>query len=317
MTYRYPFSAYPVGWYQVAWSGEVAPGEVVPLHYFGRDLVLYRTRGGEAVVLDAHCPHLGAHLGHGGRVEEDTIVCPFHAWRYGKDGRCVEARFSQRDRAPDAAVFSWPVREVSGLVMVYYHPAGERPRFELPTVAEYGAPGWLGYETYRYEVRMHVQELAENVPDAVHFNYVHGVGATPTVEHALDGPIYRQITRVPEHDGAGGGHEFRQAVYGLGLIVLHAGGPVPQVQVVAPTPIDEERVDFRASLLFYEGGGATELSEIGRGMARMMDDQFKVDIRIWENKVYRDAPPLVEEDSSLIALRRWARQFYPEDRTGA
>ena len=33
---------------------------------------------------------------------------------------------------------------------------------------------------------------------------------------------------------------------------------------------------------------------------------------IWENKVYRERPALVEDDGPLPELRRWARQFYPE-----
>jgi len=308
MTYRYPFPPDPVGWYQVAWSEDVAPGAVLPLHYFGRDLVLFRTAGGDPVVLDAHCPHLGAHLGHGGTVEGDAILCPFHAWSYGPDGRCRGARFSERSTPPDVSVRSWPVRELSGLIFMHYHPQGGEPGFEPEPVAEYAAPGWVGYETYRYTVRMHVQELAENVPDGVHFHYVHGVGATPRIDHELDGPVYRQVTTVPSMEADG---VFRQRVQGLGFIVLHAEGSLPQVQVVCPTPIDDERVDFRASLLFYEGDGATALSAAGQSMADLMAGQFEADIRIWENKVYWKAPSLVEEDGALAALRRWARQFYP------
>src|SRR4051812_45876125 len=82
LPYRYPMSPYPTGWYLLAESGSVQPGDVVPLRYFGKDLVLFRTDAGEAVVLDAHCPHLGAHLGHGGTVEGEAIRCPFHSWRF-------------------------------------------------------------------------------------------------------------------------------------------------------------------------------------------------------------------------------------------
>ena len=69
MSGRYPFPAYPNGWFRMAYSAELAVGEVAPLHFLGRDLVLFRDEEGEAHVLDAFCPHLGAHLGIGGRVE--------------------------------------------------------------------------------------------------------------------------------------------------------------------------------------------------------------------------------------------------------
>ncbi|MEN3271267.1 MAG: hypothetical protein V7636_28, partial [Actinomycetota bacterium] len=69
LPYRYPMSPYPTGWYLLAESKDVQPGDVLPIEYFGKELVLFRTEAGEAVVLDAHCPHLGAHLGYGGTVE--------------------------------------------------------------------------------------------------------------------------------------------------------------------------------------------------------------------------------------------------------
>ena len=77
----------PNGWFIVARSDELAPGEMRPLYAFGRDLVLFRTEGGEARLLDAHCPHLGAHLAVGGRVEGECIRCPFHGWRFDGDVR--------------------------------------------------------------------------------------------------------------------------------------------------------------------------------------------------------------------------------------
>ena len=64
--YRYPFPPYADGWFQVAYSDELDTSDVLPLKYFGRDLVLFRNESGQACVLDAHCAHLGAHLGHGG-----------------------------------------------------------------------------------------------------------------------------------------------------------------------------------------------------------------------------------------------------------
>ena len=67
--YRFPFSSNPIGWFAVAYSHDLPAGGVLPLAYFGTDLVAFRAEDGTAHVLDAHCPHLGAHLGHGGVVE--------------------------------------------------------------------------------------------------------------------------------------------------------------------------------------------------------------------------------------------------------
>ena len=65
---RYPFPI-PFGWYQVGYPDDVDPGQARPLHYFGRDLVIWRDEDAGAFhVNDAYCPHLDAHLGHGGSV---------------------------------------------------------------------------------------------------------------------------------------------------------------------------------------------------------------------------------------------------------
>ncbi|MBK7972698.1 MAG: Rieske (2Fe-2S) protein [Deltaproteobacteria bacterium] len=63
MASRFPMPQNPNGWFQVGLSRDVSAGEVKSIHYFGKDLVLFRTQEGEAKVFDAVCPHLGAHLG--------------------------------------------------------------------------------------------------------------------------------------------------------------------------------------------------------------------------------------------------------------
>ncbi len=88
--------AYPEGWFQVSHAEDLPAGEVMPLHYFGRELVLFRTDSGVPQVLDGHCVHLGAHLGHGGRVEDDRLLCPFHSWAYGTDGVCLNIPYAER-----------------------------------------------------------------------------------------------------------------------------------------------------------------------------------------------------------------------------
>ena len=84
--YRFDIPPFPNGWFQVAFSDELSTGDVLPLQYFGRHLVLFRGEDGGARALDAFCPHLGAHLGYGGKVEDNCIRCPFHAWRWNGSG---------------------------------------------------------------------------------------------------------------------------------------------------------------------------------------------------------------------------------------
>ena len=66
---------FPMGWFSVSRSHELAIGEVKPVKAFDRELVLYRTRSGRVALQDAFCPHLGAHLGHEGRVIGESVRC--------------------------------------------------------------------------------------------------------------------------------------------------------------------------------------------------------------------------------------------------
>ena len=53
MNARYPFPAAPNGWFSVASADDLLRGDVRPLHYLGRDLVLFRGEDGSARVFDA------------------------------------------------------------------------------------------------------------------------------------------------------------------------------------------------------------------------------------------------------------------------
>src|SRR5471032_2315518 len=93
---RFPFPI-PFGWYQVAFPSDLAPGEVTAAEYWDRELVLWRDTAGTFHLQDAFCPHLGAHLAYGGRVDGDLLTCPFHGWKF--DGRSEERRVGKECRS--------------------------------------------------------------------------------------------------------------------------------------------------------------------------------------------------------------------------
>ena len=84
---RFPFGI-PQGWYAVATSDELSVGRIVTRRYFEREIVLFRTPGGVSII-DAHCPHMGAHLGRVGRIDGNVLRCGFHGFRFDGSGACV------------------------------------------------------------------------------------------------------------------------------------------------------------------------------------------------------------------------------------
>ncbi len=92
---RAPFPV-PVGWYFIDYSENLKPGELRNINVFGQEWVLFRSESGEKVgVTDPYCPHLGAHIGHGGKVCGDNVRCPFHHWEYDTEGWCKNIPYAK------------------------------------------------------------------------------------------------------------------------------------------------------------------------------------------------------------------------------
>lgn len=301
-TPRYPMSPYPTGWYLLCESKELQPAEVKPLRYFGRDLVLFRTESGTPVVLDAHCPHLGAHMGYGGTVEGESLRCPFHSWRFDSSGHVDDIPYKTSPGLPDVEGHCWDVEEHSGLIFVHFSLHGHPATWRVPAQEQWGDDGWLGYFTRQWTVRVHVQDLVENIPDTTHFVSVHRLGEYPQAVATTDGHIYHQ--RMGDDSYA-----LRHDVYGLGLTWLNVDEPLRYQFLVAGTPIDAEYTDLRLLFLIFQPG-ETELTPQGHSILRTIEKNTALDVGIWTHKAYHDRPPLVAGDGPIGVMRKWAKQFY-------
>jgi phenylpropionate dioxygenase-like ring-hydroxylating dioxygenase large terminal subunit len=311
MKRRFPFSANPTGWFVIAYSDELPPGAVTPLSYFGSELVLFRTADGAPHVLDAHCPHLGAHLGHGGVVEGDVLRCPFHAWCFSGDGACKSIP-GGRKIPPAARTRSWPVREQNGLVLAYYHPAGEPPAHGVPDVPEHGSPEWGPPVRRRWKIRTDIHEMVENAFDAMHFRHLHGLRDMPAPEVSFEGPSCRMFARAVMDTPAGpvpSTVDIRKI--GLGFGTTRFTGLIETLVLTLLTPIDGEHVDMRLSFTMKNAGGGERAQAAGMAFIGELSRQVEQDIRVWEHKAYLERPLLCEGDENIALFRRWARQFYP------
>jgi nitrite reductase/ring-hydroxylating ferredoxin subunit len=281
----------------------------VPLRYFGQDLVAFRDDRGAAHVLDAHCPHLGAHLGYGGSVERDCITCPFHGWSFDQNGACVALPGGAKP-PPKARLRVWTMHETNGMLLAHYHPRGATPTWRIPEIAEYTSPDFHPYERRRWRIRSHVQELAENIVDAPHFVTVHGATSIPTMEIETRGHELRASSTMQQLTPRGPVDARIDAVaHGIGFWVLRFTGIVETVFTSALTPIDEEHVDVRFSFMVTRRGGAEPGRGVGAALIGDVVKQVEQDIPIWENKIYRAAPALAAIDKPITIFRRWAAQF--------
>lgn len=310
---RSPFPV-PFGWFQVGWSSDIAIGETKPLRYFGRHLVLWRDEQGAAHVQDAFCPHLGAHLGHGGKVVGCEIACPFHGWRFDGQGCNTLIPYSKRTNAK-GKLRTYQVVERNGLVMAWYHPFDEPPAWEVPLVDEFNdAEHFTPMVTRQYEVAAPWQELAENGIDAAHFRYVHNTEEVPELaSYETDGPIarMRSIQKFPTPRGVVDGY-INADSYGPGFSVIHFGGIVDTILMGCNIPVDDQHCEMRFSFCVRKLGDDGLDSTVGDAFVAEVDRQVREDKPIWENKAFLPRPALADTDGPFTKFRRWASQFYAE-----
>lgn len=309
---RYPLPRYPTGWFQVAWSTDLPEDEARPLRYFGRDLVMFRDASGTAVVLDAYCPHLGAHLGHGGRVEEGRITCPFHAWEFDGEGRCTAIPYS--DKIPrQARLDSWEVRELNGLIMVWHDSEGRPPSWEPPELSELDDEAWAEPVHKQWRIRTHNQEMAENMVDSAHFRYLHGTVNYPDAKvEARDHVLHMRSPTVMSTPAGEVDGQIEAIAYGFGFSTNRFTGLVETLLLGCVAPVDDEYVDVRFTFTLKRIGGRSITKGVGQAFVKEISRQLEQDKPVWENKVYIDPPVLCDGDGPIGLFRRWCKQFYPE-----
>ena len=332
MTPRFPLPPFPSGWYGLGASSELAAGAVLARTVCGRELAVFRTASGHAVVVDAACPHLGAHLGHSSRVEGDTLRCSFHGFRFDASGACIATGYGTRP-PPRCALRTWPVQEANGFLLVYFDAAGRAPTWRVPAWPR--EDGWTRTRTKLIRLPSHVQDLAENSVDVGHLSHVHGYGELEILaELEIDGPLLRARYAFRHPRGLLGMGKNARAeidirVHGLGysqVEVTVAELGFCSRQFVLATPTDGEQVDLRVGMCMKRLAGARGVTSrllamlpgalfdlwVASAAFGTFCDDVEADVPIWSTKRYADPPRLAEGDGPIGRYRRWARQFYPE-----
>jgi 3-ketosteroid 9alpha-monooxygenase subunit A len=305
---------FPRGWFVVGFSEDLEPGTVRPARYFDRDFVIWRASTGEPHVFDAHCPHLGAHLGYGGKVEGDSIRCPFHAWGFNSAGKCIDVPYA-RKIPPKARVGSWPVIERNGMIMMWHDPAGGPPEDYVPTVAQFGADGWTPWMHRTALIKTHPREVVENVADVAHFGPIHG-NEVLSFDASFDGPTATQTTDTSGFDKRGVLNKQHTVAtyYGPAIQFSEMFAEFNTVILNAHTPIDENTLELRMGLLVQ---GIDYDTKLGCTLGEMWIDALQTgyfqDVAIWEHKRWQEEPMLCDGDGPIGELRKWYAQFYEDE----
>ena len=164
-------------WYVACLSAAVAKAGLRREMMLGEPVLIGRGRDGAAFAMRDICPHRGVPLSAGRVLADETVECPYHGWRFKRDGVCAAIPSLVGGEPIDAAnikVKSYPVREQDGLIWVYMAALGREtapPRSEPPRVGVPNAkPRWHESQLFHCGIDHAVIGLM----DPAHAPYVHG-----------------------------------------------------------------------------------------------------------------------------------------------
>lgn len=313
---------YPRGWFMIAPSEAVSTTQPLSLRFFGRELVLFRGQG-KLVLLDAICPHMGTHIGKNSAsyvvqdntwIEGDSIRCPYHAWRFGPDGKCNHIPYHAGAIPEMARLRAWPVAERMGLVFMWHDPEGGAPDYDVPHLAEWDDPAWVRWELDDLAtLPTHPVEVIDNMADVRHFDALHG-SQIAYYRAEWDGHRYLQYM--------GGGHrtltagdallDARTHYEGPGVLISRQNGTNHVIQFICHTPVEDGVIHIWHGLL-YRGTGAVATSEDvaqARAFQVVQRTAFAQDFEIWANKDPAFQILMLQSDGPFHKGRIWYSQFY-------
>lgn len=156
-------------WHVVAFSKDLEAGKLIPAKLLGHDLVLWRDAEGAAHVWEDLCIHRGARLSKGW-IANNTVVCPYHGWRYDGTAKCVLIPSAPNEAPPQKArAFPYKATERYGMI---WASLGE-PNHDVPVFPEWTDKEFRIFNAGPYTFNANGFRAVENFIDATHFPFVH------------------------------------------------------------------------------------------------------------------------------------------------
>lgn len=126
-------------WHPVIRAQDLPAGRAKPLEILGEKFTIYRGESGTPHITAFRCPHRGTQLSLGW-VENDTLRCRYHGWRFNGEGQCVEQPNEDRPFCEKVKMRIYPTREYAGLIFAFLGD-GEVPPFR--NIPDLDGPGVL------------------------------------------------------------------------------------------------------------------------------------------------------------------------------
>jgi cholesterol 7-dehydrogenase len=336
-------------WFSPLRSSEVVAGRVTSFSFLGHELVAFRDRAGQVVVLDAQCPHFGAHRGFGGRVVDGCLRCPFHGLHFDGSGQCVKGDFVKESRhLGHVRSTPWTVREVASSVFIWHGARRESPDRPLPFARPGFFDGWSAPVTNagRALRPTNIFFPSENVIDIQHFYAVHrwelrAIERYPAEDE--DGS-FRAVMHMTWRAGAQSRFALVRRLgrmytsdFHFDIRILSPGmavavstlspeqGSLQVMTIILMTPMNETDCAIRvvSSVKLSVDTAINRLARrwLGLGLEDVLARVFLVlgtkdfdgDAEIWTHRRFLSNPKPLPDDGPIVAYRKWGERFWPPE----
>jgi phenylpropionate dioxygenase-like ring-hydroxylating dioxygenase large terminal subunit len=233
-------------WYPVARADALTDGPIAR-QLLGEELVIWSPAPGIVSAATDRCPHRDARLSTGW-LDSCGLVCPYHGWAYGEDGKATRIPQLGEDATAfpsKAALRTFDAAERYGWIWV----ALDEPVTALPEIPEFDDAAWRVISEPESDWACTALHLIDNNIDPAHIAYVHrnsfGTPARPEVpmpslEHNADGMLLGYVIAVEARPGEVGGtvRNTRNQLHGPFLMLNRITYPdgVVHLMVKACTP---------------------------------------------------------------------------------
>jgi len=340
---------FPNGWHCVCNTTDLENGRVKSISALGSYMVAFRGEDGSVGVLDAFCPHMGAHLGTGGTVVGNLLRCPFHGWSFDAQGHCkhVPYREAKRELPESTHTKAYVVRVILERVFIWFDGEGRPPQWELECHKQVEA----GLEDGSYyfghmrtaEFDMHCCEMHMNSADPYHFKTLHAPFPLPvldkflTGEHSID-QVYgtgkvngvmvdrKELCSITETTSglflfgkpnlpvpfsAAASSQVQAGVTFEGPTIVHFDIQTPFGLVrQIKTLLPIEPFKQYVEIRWYAERSVPRF--ILMFLSAIGAHALDQDRAVWENKIWRKKPALVKGDGPFLDFYNWYDQFYSE-----
>ncbi|NRB39915.1 MAG: Rieske (2Fe-2S) protein [Pseudomonadales bacterium] len=318
----------PDSWYCVGRVKSLKTRKIQTVQICGKAIILYRGESGEPFALDAHCPHLGAHLGKGGTVIGEDVRCPFHGFTFNSEGKCTETSYGTPPTAK-LCTRSYPVIERNSFIYLYYSENQRTPKWSIPE-EEHG--DWCRMYNGTFLVNAHVQDLKENAVDLGHFATTHGyLNSQSLAPVTYEGPYLNskvafQRKNIMPCDGPFVNVNLNMHSHGMGYTITETTLPDWNARIrhyisYQPYSLTQTRIYYASEVHMDLSGLKSHplLRLIPAPLMRFFMSMailyvyFKdlgQDVAIWDHKVHLNEPALIKGDGPIHLFRKYCSQFY-------